>query len=160
MQTLEPSRNLFGMQRRTLDPRLLGRFAEIGFLASEFGLHDAAQRLFMLLTQLREGHPSSLVALAMVRARAGRIEQAIEELRAVIAHYPECDLARAMLGTMLVHARLPGALDLFRAVIASNADNAAIQISEAWIDLAGQTEGTQDCTEPVAEIFRYHNVRP
>jgi hypothetical protein len=160
MQTLEPSADLFAVSRRTLDPRLLGRFAEVGFLASEFGLHDSAQRVFVLLTQLRGGHPSSLVALAMVRARAGLIDQAIGELREIIGHYPECDLARAMLGTMLVHARLPGALDLFLHVIESATDSTATHISEAWIDLAREIEGAQDRAEPVAEIFRYHNVRP
>src|SRR4051812_17204184 len=130
MQTLEPSAGLIATAKRNLDPRLLGRLVEIGFLASEFSLHDSAQRVFVLLTQLRGGHPSSLVALAMVRARAGFIDQAIAELRQVIAHYPECDLARAMLGTMLVHARLPGALELFSSVIESDSDSAATSISK------------------------------
>jgi predicted Zn-dependent protease len=160
-QTLESAAIVYlAAQSKPLDPLLLERLAEVGFLASEFGMHETAQRLFESLSRLRRNNPSPLVALAMVRARAGSLSEAMEQLRALIAQYPDCDLAKAMLGTMLVHGREPGALALFEQVIATDADPAAVSVSQSWIELAREYEAPRAALqiEP-AEFFRYHNIR-
>jgi hypothetical protein len=147
--------------RRPIDPALLERLTETGFLASEFGLHDHAERIFVLLARLRPANPSPVIALAMVRARAGLVDRAVLDLEELIAARPECDLARAMLGTMLVHAKRPGALALFQNVIQADADPAAVSISSSWLALAQENEPTTAAgIDTAPQLFRYHNIRP
>ena len=44
-----------GRRRRPPDPVLLERLAETGFLATEFGLHEQAERIFECLGQAEAG---------------------------------------------------------------------------------------------------------
>lgn len=148
-------------RRKAADPALLERIAEAGFLAAEYGLDEQAERIFQCLVQLRPGRPSPLIALAMVHARRGWIEQAIEELRQVMAQFSECDLAKAMLGMVLLHARQPGALQLFEEVIANGSDAGAVGVANCCIGeaRARETAAPQGRSESF-ELFRHYNVRP
>ncbi|HKE95944.1 MAG TPA: HrpB1 family type III secretion system apparatus protein [Povalibacter sp.] len=143
---------------RPRDPLLLERLAEVGFLASECGLHAHAERAFVCLSALRPGNPSPLIALAMVRARRGALTEAMTDLRALIAAQPDCDLARAMLATMIIHMRQAGALELLQTVLTTGSDPAAIEIARCWIDLAREHEQAPAPTVP-AEFFRRHSIR-
>ncbi|HEY5808827.1 MAG TPA: HrpB1 family type III secretion system apparatus protein [Povalibacter sp.] len=146
-------------RRKPLDTLLLERLAETGFLASECGLHDRAERIFVCLSAMRPGNPSPRVALAMVRARRGAMSQAMDELRALIAAQPDCDLARSMLGTMLVHGRQPGALELFSHVLDAGTDPAAVEIARCWIELAREQEPAPVPTTGPVEFLRRYNLR-
>jgi predicted Zn-dependent protease len=145
--------------RKSADPLLLERLAEIGFLASECGLHDEAEKIFRWMAKVKPGNPSSLIALAMVRARRGSTEQAIEALKHVIADHAESEMAKAVLGMILVQCKQPGALPLFEEVLASAQDHGAVNIANCCIDLAREQKSN---AEPAAteslEFFRHYNV--
>jgi predicted Zn-dependent protease len=142
------------------DPLLLERLAETGFLATEFGMHERAEEIFTCLRQLRPGKPSPIIALAMVHARRGLIDQAIEELNALLESQPDCEIARAVLGTMLVHARRPGALELFEKIIADGTDAGAISIANCCVELARKQEGPPEGVASSFAFFRHYNVGP
>ncbi|GFE82388.1 hypothetical protein GCM10011487_43880 [Steroidobacter agaridevorans] len=146
------------------DPLLLERLAETGFLATEFGMHDRAEQIFTCLEQLRPGKASPRIALAMVRARRGSIEQAIVEINALLETHPDCEVARAVLGTMLVHAGKPGALELFEKIIADGTDAGAISIATCCIEQAREQHGaSQYAPAEPSSSFAYHrhyNVSP
>ncbi len=145
--------------RNSLDPLLLERLAEAGFLASECGMHEEAATLFRCMAQLKPGNPSPLIALAMALARAGSGEQAIEELKLVIAQHPDSEMAKAVLGMIMVQRKQSGALELFEEVFASAKDKNAINVANSCIELAREqnTETKQTASESL-EFFRYYNV--
>lgn len=142
------------------DPLLLERLAETGFLATEFGMHDRAEQIFTCLAQLRPGKPSPRIALAMVHARRGLVDQAIDELNALLETNPDCEIARAVLGTMLVHARKPGALELFEKIISDGTDAGAISIASCCVDLARKQEGAPEGASSSFAYFRHYNAGP
>jgi predicted Zn-dependent protease len=145
--------------RKPLDPLLLERLAETAFLASELRMHTQAERIFVCLATLRPGNLKPLIGLAMVRARRGQIDRAITELEDLLLRHPECELARAVLGTMLLNARRPGALPLFDTILTQGSDQDAITIARDHVQSARAQE-TAGSSAEAAELARYAGVRP
>jgi tetratricopeptide (TPR) repeat protein len=135
-----------GMAGRSLrgaaSPEVIERLTEVGFLASECGLHDAAQAIFADLAKIKPDNPSPLIGAAMVRARRGESEQAIEQLRQVVDRYANSEMAKAMLGTYLVHTGRKGALPLFEDVLGTGRDSAAVNVVRCCLELAQQQEAS------------------
>lgn len=147
-------------RRKPIDPQLLEHLAETGFLATEFGMDEHAERIFLHLAALKPGKPSPRIALAMVQARRGHIDAAISALRELIDELPECDLARAVLGTMLVHVGNPEALTLFQDVIARATDPSAVSVAESCLDLARAVSSEAAARDRLTiEFFRHYNIR-
>jgi predicted Zn-dependent protease len=152
-------------RRKAPDAALLERLAETGFLATEFGLHQQAELIFSCLVRLKPGKPSPHVALAMVQARRGRMESAIASLREVIDQHPDSELARAVLGTMLVHIGEAEGRELLEGVIARDIDADAVGVASSCVDPAGITTPTQSSAAETpsvtgaVEYFRHYNVR-
>jgi Bacterial type III secretion protein (HrpB1_HrpK) len=128
--------------RGVASPELLERLAEVGFLASECGLHAAAESIFANLVAMKPGSPSPLIGAAMVRARRGEVDAAIEQLRGVVEQHADSEMAKAMLGTLLVHAERPGALPLFEEVLATQRDSGAVNVVQCCIEPARKLEQT------------------
>lgn len=154
-------------RRRPLDPVLLERLAETGFLATEFGLHEQAERIFECLAKLKPGKPSPHIALAMVQARRGRIAEGIAALREVINQHPESELARAVLGSMLIHVGDHEGRELLEGVIARDQDSAAVGVAVSCVDQR-QASAAPPEASPASpseskmssvEYFRHYNVR-
>ncbi len=150
-------------RRKAPDAALLERLAETGFLATEFGLHRQAELIFSCLVRLKPGKPSPHIALAMVQARRGRMEPAIASLREVIDRHPDSELARAVLGTMLVHIGDPEGRELLEGVIARDVDADAVGVAASCVDQANVRAQTSAPIAAVAsgpvEYFRHYNVR-
>lgn len=146
-------------RRRPLDPVLLERLAETGFLATEFGLHEQAERIFECLAKLKPGKPSPHIALAMVQARRGRIKEGIAALRDVIDQHPDSELARAVLGSMLIHVGDPEGRELLGGVIARDLDSAAVGVAVSCVDQGQAPAPPPASTVSSAEYFRHYNVR-
>jgi predicted Zn-dependent protease len=146
-------------RRRPPDASLLERLAETGFLATEFGLHPQAERIFSCLARLRPGKPSPHIALAMVQARRGRMQPAIASLREVIDRHPDSELARAVLGTMLAHIGDPEGCELLQGVIARGADIDAVNVAASCIDQAQAQAAKPAAAMGAVEYFRHYNVR-
>jgi hypothetical protein len=126
--------------RAAASPELLERLAEVGFLASECGLHAAAESIFAHLTAMKPGSPSPLIGAAMVRARRGDVDAAIEQMRGIARRHADSEMAKAMLGTLLVHAERPGALALFEEVLATHRDSGAVDVVRCCIEPARKLE--------------------
>jgi hypothetical protein len=155
-----------GLRRRKApDAALLERLAETGFLATEFGLHQQAELIFSCLVRLKPGKPSPHIALAMVQARRGRMESAIASLREVIDRHPDSELARAVLGTMLVHIGDPEGRELLEGVIARDIDADAVGVASSCVDQPSATSAAQSSASVTpgaagaVEYFRHYNVR-
>lgn len=148
-----------GRRRRPPDPVLLERLAETGFLATEFGLHEQAERIFECLARLKPGKPSPHIALAMVQARRGLMTQATAALREVIAQHPDSELARAVLGSMLVHIGDNEGRELLEGVIARAADSAAVSVANSCIEQARAQAPPAKAPPSSVEFFRHYNVR-
>ncbi|HEY5757375.1 MAG TPA: HrpB1 family type III secretion system apparatus protein [Steroidobacter sp.] len=152
-------------RRKAPDAALLERLAETGFLATEFGLHQQAELIFSCLVRLKPGKPSPHIALAMVQARRGRMEAAITSLREVIDKHPDSELARAVLGTMLVHIGDAEGRELLEGVIARDIDADAVGVASSCVDQASVTTTIQSGTTEApgvtgaVEYFRHYNVR-
>jgi tetratricopeptide (TPR) repeat protein len=135
-----------GMAGRSLrgaaSAEVIERLTEVGFLASECGLHDAAQAIFADLATIKPNNPSPLIGAAMVQARRGESEQAIEQLRQVVDRYADSEMAKAMLGTYLIHTGRKGALALFEDVLGTGRDSAAVNVVRCCLELAKQQELT------------------
>jgi tetratricopeptide (TPR) repeat protein len=134
----------FGFTGRSLrgaaSPEVLERLTEVGFLASECGLHGAAEAIFADLTKIKPDNPSPLIGAAMVQARRGEVPQAIEQLRQAVGRYPDSEMAKAMLGTYLVHTGSKGALALFDDVLGTGRDSAAVNVVRCCLELARRLE--------------------
>ncbi|MCC5811364.1 MAG: hypothetical protein JJU06_13420 [Ectothiorhodospiraceae bacterium] len=146
--------------REGTDRTLLERLTETGFLASECGLHAEAEQLLASLAEVKPDIPFPLVGLAIVRARSGRLEQAIDELRRLIARYPDCEIAKASLGMLLVQANQGGAAELFNEVLDSGTDPHAVNVAQSCLDLARKPSEPQADSSETLEYFRHMNVRP
>jgi predicted Zn-dependent protease len=154
-------------RRKPPDAVLLERLAETGFLATELGLHEQAERIFSCLARLRPGKPSPHIALAMVQARRGRMQTAIASLREVIDGHCDSELARAVLGTMLSHIGDPEACELLEGVITRGADSDAVGVAASCINQARAQAGRRSASQAAglpaatgaAEYFRHYNVR-
>lgn len=146
-------------RRKPPDAVLLERLAETGFLATEFGLHEQAERIFSALAKLKAGKPSPLIALAMVQARRGRMQPAIASLRATIEQYPQSELARAILGTMLFHIGDPEGRELLERVIAHDCDADAVSVAASYLQQATVPVAQPSTPAGAVEYFRHYNVR-
>jgi predicted Zn-dependent protease len=147
-------------RRKPDDPLLLERLAETGFLATEFGLDHQAEFIFRHLIRLRPGKSSPRIALAMVEARCGRMHSAIEQLRQLMEEYPDLELARAVLGTMLLHVGEPGALQLLEDIVARSEDPGAVSVAASCIEQAQAEQARASDKEHAAlEFHRHHNIR-
>lgn len=146
-------------RRKPLDPVLLERVAETGFLATEFGLDDHAERIFLALAKLKPGRPSPRIALAMVQARRGRVDEAIAALCLLLEEHPESDLARAVLGTMLVHARRPFAEGLLDDVVMHSQDQSAISVAKTGLEQLKARAVDESAASEAVALFRHHNTR-
>lgn len=148
------------VRRKPDDPLLLERLAETGFLATEFGLHQQAELIFRCLIRLRPGKSSPRIALAMVEARCGQIQMAIGQMRQITEEYPDLDLAKAVLGSMLLHAGEPGARQFLEDLVANSSDEGAISVATSYIEQA-QSEHTRaaDQEHAALEFHRHHNIR-
>lgn len=146
-------------RRRPLDPMLLERLAETGFLATEFGLHEQAERIFECLAKLKPGKPSPHIALAMVQARRGRITEGIAALREVIDRHPESELARAVLGSMLIHVGDDEGRELLDGVIARDQDSAAVGVAVSCVARPQAAAAPAEAPVSSVEYFRHYNVR-
>lgn len=156
----EPIQGSSARRRKPVDPVLLERLAETGFLATEFGMDEHAERIFVQLARLKPGKPSPRIALAMVQARRGQIDMAIGALRQLLEEQPECDLARAVLGTMLVHIGDGEARELLEGVITRAVDPSAVAVAESCLEQARATASPVSPREgQTIELFRHHNIR-
>lgn len=144
-------------RRRPLDPVLLERFAETGFLATEFGLHEQAEHIFECLVGLKPGKPSPVLALAIVRGRRGRINEAIGMLRELIEQHPDFELARAILGSMLLHIADAEGSQMLQGVIARDADSSAVGVATSLLEQA-QLPPVESAVSNV-EFYRHYNPR-
>lgn len=148
------------VRRKPDDPLLLERLAETGFLATEFGLHQQAELIFRCLIRLRPGKPSPRIALAMLEARCGQIHKAIGQMREITEEYPEMDLARAVLGSMLLHAGEPGARQLLEDLVANSDDEGAISVATTYLEHARSEQArAADHEHGALEFHRHHNIR-
>lgn len=156
----EPIRGSSARGRKPVDPVLLERLAETGFLATEFGMDEHAERIFVQLACLKPGKPSPRIALAMVQARRGQMDMAIGALRQLLDEQPECDLARAVLGTILVHVGDAEARELLEGVITRAADPSAVAVAESCLEQARAAASPESQREgQTIEFFRHHNIR-
>ncbi len=146
--------------REGTDRVLLERLTETGFLASECGLHGEAEQLLAALADVKPDIPFPLVGLAIVRARSGRLEQAIDELRQLIVRYPDCEIAKASLGMLMVQANQVGAAELFNEVLDSGSDPHAVNVAQSCLDLARKPPEPPADTSDALEYFRHMNLRP
>ena len=151
-------------RRRAPDPLLLERLAEVGFLATEFGLHEQAERIFQCFALLKPGKPSPQIALALMQAHRGRMPEAIAAIRDVIERHPDSELARAVLGTMLIHIKDPAGYELLEDVIARGQDQGAVSVATSYLDLqreqpAPVATSSSSTTTTTIEFFRHYNVR-
>jgi hypothetical protein len=126
--------------RAAATPDVIERLTDVGLLASECGLHDAARAIFVDLTKLRPNNPSMLVCAAVVQARRGDIEGTIEQLRAVVARFEDFEMAKAMLGIYLVQKGEKGALALFEEVLGTARDLSAVSVVRCSLELARKAE--------------------
>ena len=126
--------------RGAASSEVLEQLAEVGFLASECGLHASAEAIFRSLTEMKPDNPSPLIAAATVRARRGEVVAAIEQLRGIVQRYADSEMAKAMLGTLLVHSEQRGALALFEDVMATARDPGAVNVAQCCLDLARRLE--------------------
>jgi Bacterial type III secretion protein (HrpB1_HrpK) len=148
-------------RRRAPDPILLERIAEVGFLATEFGLHQQAERIFLCFAKLKPGKPAPQIALALMQAHRGRMPEAIAAIREVIEHHPTSELARAVLGTMLIHVKDPAGHELLEDVIARGIDSGAVSVATSYLELQhSQPAPAETVPATAVEFFRHYNVRP
>lgn len=148
------------VRRKPDDPLLLERLAETGFLATEFGLHQQAELIFRCLIRLRPGTPSPRIALALLEARRGRMQSAIDQMRQLIAEHPEVELAKAVLGSMLLHTGDPGARQLLEDIVANSGDEGAISVARSYLEQAqSEQERAKEQEHAALEFHRHHNIR-
>jgi hypothetical protein len=156
----EHSQMLLQMRQSALDPLLLERLAETGYLASECGMDQQAERIFACLAMMSPGKASPLIGLAIVHSRRGLVDQAISELRAVVAQHPDHEMARAILGAMLAHSRQAGALKMLEGIMAKGKDQAAVEVARSCVELAREQETeSKSVNSESLEYFRHYNVR-
>jgi hypothetical protein len=150
-----------GRRCKAPDPALLEHLAETGFLATEFGLHEQAESIFECLARLKRGKASPQIALAMVQARRGRMTEAIAALRNVIERHPDSELARAVLGSMLIHVGEGEGRELLDDVVARAIDGDAVDVAVSCIEQARMQQPVAQPAAPESvEFFRHYNVRP
>jgi hypothetical protein len=89
---------------------------------------------------MKPDKPSPLIGAAMVRARRGEMDAAIEQLRGIVLRYADSEMAKAMLGTLLVYSGQPGALALFEEVLATARDSGAVNVAQCCLDPARRLE--------------------
>jgi len=148
---------------RYFSSEFLMLIGDIGLLASYCNLHDKAESIYSRLSQARPESPFPLICLAMVRARSGRVKEAVEQLKSIVEKFPENDLAKAFLGVYMIESKQKGVLKIFDQILASGKDTAAINLVNCFMEMARDLEKTQSDTEisSTLEVFRHHNfIRP
>ncbi len=147
---------------------LLERLGEAGCLACECGLLEEAEQIYSCLVKLKPSSAGAHIGLAIVQSMKGMASVAAENMRKVVAEFPENDMAKAVLGLVLAELRQPEAEELFKQVLANGKNQDAMHIARLCMPDAPkeQAKETKQEAAPVAnaseslEVFRHRNIRP
>lgn len=119
-----------------ITPAALFQLAEAGFLACDMGLPEQALVIFSGLALVQPGIPHPVIHQAVVHARYGRVDQAVELLFGLQERFHDSQIVKAMLGMFFVQQEDPRAMALLDEVLEDGTDVEAVAVARSCHELA------------------------
>jgi|GEM_PF-1653453 len=114
----------------------LFQLVEAGFLACDMGLPEQALAIFSGLARVQPDIPHPVMHQAVVHARYGKVDQAIELLLGLQERFHDSHLVKAMLGMFFVQQEDPRAMALLDEVLEDGTDAEAVAVARSCYELA------------------------
>lgn len=119
-----------------ISPAALFQLVEAGFLACDMGLPEQALVIFSGLALVQPDIPHPVIHQAIVHARYGRVDQAVELLLALQERFHDSQIVKAMLGMLFVQQEDPRAMVLLDEVLEDGTDAEAVAVARSCHELA------------------------
>jgi len=137
-----------------LSPATLFKLAEAGFLACDMGLPEQALVIFSGLALVQPDIPHPVMHQAVVHARCGRVDQAVELLLELRERFHDSQIVKAMLGMFFVQQEDPRAMALLDEVFEDGTDDEAVAVARSCHDLARRQQFDR-LPHPSMEALQY-----
>jgi len=119
--------------RYGVDLKVTRLLLHIGLMCGEFGKFEEAQQIISSVRRFRDDIPQPGSVLALIYLRQGRLEAAEKELDAVVATFPDHQLAKALRGLVYREAGRPEWRDLLQAVIEDGREEWSIRLARSLL---------------------------
>lgn len=121
-------------KRRGVDLRISRQMLQIGVMCTRLRRFETAERIIRAVKDFRDDLPHPGTTLGMALLSQGRSQEAIEELEAVVAAYPNHQLGKVFLGLAYHDAGRGGWELLLQEVIEDGRDEWAIELAQQSLD--------------------------
>ena len=138
-------------------PTTLFQLAEVGFLACDMGLPEQAIAIFSGLARIQPAIPHPVIHQAIVHARYGGVDQAVELLLGLLERFHDSPLVKAMLGMCFVQQEDPRAMALLDEVLQEDSDAEAVAVARSCYELAKQQQADY-LFYPAMETLQFFRV--
>jgi tetratricopeptide (TPR) repeat protein len=117
--------------RYGVDLKITRLLLQIGLMCGQLGRFEEAAQVIGSVRDFRDDIPHPASVLALIYVRQNRLEEAEEELDAVLAAYPDHQLAKALLGLVYREADRPDWRDLLQEVIEDGREEWSIRLARS-----------------------------
>lgn len=138
----------------TISPAALFQLVEAGFLACDMGLPEQALVIFSGLALVQPDSPHPVIHQAVVHARYGRVDQAVELLLGLQERFHDSQIVKAMLGMLFVEQEDSRAMALLDEVLEDGTDAEAVAVARSCHELARRQQEA-NLPHPSMEALQY-----
>ena len=138
----------------TISSAALFQLAEVGFLACDMGLPEQALVIFSGLAFVQPDIPHPVIHQAVVHARYGRVDQAVELLLGLQERFHDSPIVKAMLGMLFVQQEDLRAMALLDEVLEDGTDAEAVAVARTCHALA-RSQQESYLPHPSMEALQY-----
>ena len=145
--------------RHGVDLKSTRLLLQIGLMCGELGRFSQAERICASVRDFRADIPHPGTVLALIYVRQNRMDDAEEELDAVLAAFPDHQLAKALLGLVYRETGRPDWRDVLQEVIADGREEWSIRLARSLLGAdapAYATPRAEDCKESAARMQRLY----
>jgi Bacterial type III secretion protein (HrpB1_HrpK) len=119
--------------RQGVDLKVTRLLLQIGLMCGELGKFPQAERICVSVRDFRTDIPHPGSVLALIYVRQNRMEDAEAELDAVLAAFPDHQLAKALLGLVYRELGRPDWRDVLQEVIADGREEWSIRLARSLL---------------------------
>ncbi|HEY6924230.1 MAG TPA: tetratricopeptide repeat protein [Steroidobacteraceae bacterium] len=134
------------MIRHGVDLKITRLLLQIGLMCGELGKFPQAERICASVRDFRADIPHPGCVLALIYVRQNRMEAAEKELDAVLAAFPDHQLARALLGLVYHEVGRADWSDVLQQVIADGREEWSVRLARGLLGTDAPTCGAPRAT--------------
>ena len=141
--------------RHGIDLKITRLLLMVGLMCGELGKSEEAAQIIRSMRNFRDDIPHPGSVLALIYLRQGRLQEAEQELDAVLAAYPDHQLAKALLGLVYREAGRADWRNVLHEVIEDGREEWSIRLARSVLG----ADAPAHSTPPRVDDMKEHTAR-